>query len=167
MIDTGRHAEAVTVRAMRWPDLDAVRPIETASFGSTAWSTETFWAELAGVPDSREYWVALEAGRIVGYAGVRVVPPDAEVQTIARSLDAAARGIGDRLLVHAVNEAVRRGCTQLLLEVAADNETARRLYERHGFEQIARRSGYYGSGRDALVMRRRLVGRGSPGGAIE
>jgi ribosomal-protein-alanine N-acetyltransferase len=42
----------------------------------------------------------------------------------------------------------------MLLEVRADNERAQRLYARYGFEQIARRRGYYGD-TDGLVMRLR------------
>ena len=37
-----------------------------------------------------------------------------------------------------------------------DNAAARHLYERLGFEQVAVRRGYYGPGRDALVLRRWL-----------
>ena len=41
-------------------------------------------------------------------------------------------------------------------EVAADNEAAQSLYTRKGFRSLARRTGYYGPGQDAVVMRRRL-----------
>jgi len=44
----------------------------------------------------------------------------------------------------------------VLLEVRADNETAIRLYRRHGFEQISVRRRYYQPGDiDALVMQLR------------
>jgi ribosomal-protein-alanine N-acetyltransferase len=42
--------------------------------------------------------------------------------------------------------------------VRADNESAQRLYERHGFAKIAVRRGYYQpSGMDAVVMRKELA----------
>ena len=47
-----------------------------------------------------------------------------------------------------------------MLEVRADNVPARRLYERHGFEEVSVRRRYYrqpdGPDVDAVVMRRRL-----------
>jgi ribosomal-protein-alanine N-acetyltransferase len=146
----------VTIRDMHWWDAPAVHAIEVTSFPETAWSVETLWAELAGVPDTRRYWVAESADQIVGYAGFMVVAADADVQTIAVSSAHRSRGIGTALLETAIAEATRRHCSHVMLEVAADNLDAGRLYERHGFETIARRSSYYGAGRDALVMRARL-----------
>jgi ribosomal-protein-alanine N-acetyltransferase len=133
-----------------------VQAIEQSSFSDTAWSTETFWSELAGVPDTRRYWVGEEDGEVVGYVGLMVIHPDADIQTIAVSSTHRAAGIGGRLLSTAVDEARARRCSQLRLEVSADNEPARHLYERHGFETVARRSNYYGQGRDALILRLRL-----------
>jgi len=147
----------VTIRDMRWWDISAVHAIEVTSFTETAWLVETLWAELAGVPDTRRYWVAELDNQIVGYAGLMVVGSDADVQTIAVSGDHRSRGIGTALLATAMAEATRRHCSQVMLEVAADNVEASRLYERNGFETIARRSSYYGAGRDALVMRVRLA----------
>jgi ribosomal protein S18 acetylase RimI-like enzyme len=51
---------------------------------------------------------------------------------------ASARGMGlGKRLIHAVaNEAQRRQACQVTLEVRADNETARRLYQNCGFKGI-------------------------------
>jgi ribosomal-protein-alanine N-acetyltransferase len=95
-----------------------------------------------------------EADAIVGYAGTSVNGSEAEVMTIAVAPPAQGHGQGARLRVAVVQNAGHRGATQMLLEVRADNEAAQRLYARHGFEQIARRRGYYGD-TDGLVMRRR------------
>ena len=48
------------------------------------------------------------------------------------------------------------GAERMLLEVEVDNASAIALYDRFGFEPIARRTDYYGPGRDALVMSRDL-----------
>ena len=88
-----------------------------------------------------------------------VIAPDADIQTIAVAVAHRGRGIGGRLMVTAMAEAQPGGAVELMLEVEADNEPARSLYEHHGFETLARRSSYYGPGRDALVMR--LVSRGT------
>lgn len=147
---------------MRWPDLPTVHAIEMAAFPESAWSVESFWGELAGVPDTRWYVVALVDGAVAGYAGLMAVGPQADVQTIAVGADHRRGGVGARLLAELVVEARRRGCTSVLLEVRADNAAAVALYQSHGFEQISRRTGYYGPGRDALVMRLRLSAGGGP-----
>jgi len=148
---------AAQIRIMRWWDVPQVHDIETHSFPDTAWSIETFWAELAGVPETRRYWVAEVAGSVVGYAGVMVVGSETDVQTIAVTPEHRGTGLGAALLAQLIDEALRRECRHVMLEVAADNEAALRLYERHGFTRLAKRSNYYGRGRDALVMRARLT----------
>jgi ribosomal-protein-alanine N-acetyltransferase len=146
----------VDVRRMRWQDIDAVVEIERLAFPATAWTAEMFWSELAEVPQTRTYFVATDAARVVGYAGLMTVGADADVQTIAVAASAQGAGVGHRLLDELVDEAVRRGCTRMFLEVAADNSVAQHLYERSGFEVTARRRGYYGPGADAVVMSRTL-----------
>ena len=141
---------------MRWWDVDAVMPLERALFPTDPWSAAGFWSELAGVPATRTYVVAEDEGEVVGYAGLFAVGDTADVQTIAVRADQQGRGLGADLLEALVVEAGSRGASTLLLEVRADNAPALALYEKHGFERLALRRGYYGPGRDAVVMRRRL-----------
>jgi ribosomal-protein-alanine N-acetyltransferase len=44
----------------------------------------------------------------------------------------------------------------MFLEVVADNEPAKTLYSRHGFDTVGLRRGYY-KGQDALIMRAPLA----------
>lgn len=77
------------------------------------------------------------------------------MQNIAVRRDAQRRGIGRLLLEELLAEAARRDLRAVLLEVAADNAPAQRLYAGYGFEPIGVRRGYYQpSNTDALVMRR-------------
>ena len=56
-----------------------------------------------------------------------------------------------------LDEADRRGVTQVFLEVRADNPPARGLYASLGFEEIAVRPHYYQPDDvDAVVMRLRM-----------
>ncbi|MEJ5944395.1 ribosomal protein S18-alanine N-acetyltransferase [Pseudokineococcus basanitobsidens] len=147
-------SSAPPLRTLRWWDVADVAALEAQVFGPTAWSAETFWSELAA--DGRAYWCARDAdGVLLGYAGVAAAGPDADVQTVATAPAARGRGLGDALLRACEQHAERAGAAALLLEVDATNAAARRLYARHGFELLARRRDYYGSGADALVLRRR------------
>jgi ribosomal-protein-alanine N-acetyltransferase len=151
-------APAASLRRMRWWDLEQVVPLERELFPDDAWSDAAFWAELAR-PETRHYVVAEGSEGVVGYAGLMAAGGDADVQTVAVAPRARGAGVGRMLLAELLAEAARRRCNDVLLEVRADNEAALTLYDRFGFERIARRRGYYRGGVDAVVMRLRGVGR--------
>jgi ribosomal-protein-alanine N-acetyltransferase len=144
----------VTLRPLRWWDVERLIPVERDLFGPTAWTAEAFWAELAH-PRSRWYVIAEgPAGELLGYAGLMVSGSEADVQTVAVAPSGRHRGLGSVLVEALVGQAVRRGAASVLLEVRADNATAIRLYQRHGFEQISLRRRYYQPGDvDAVIMR--------------
>jgi [ribosomal protein S18]-alanine N-acetyltransferase len=155
----------ITLRPMRWWDFPAVMALERDLFGAEAWSDAMFWGELAERA-TRHYVVAVavavaggcgdDRGEVVGYAGLCAYPPhEAYVQTIAVAGPCQGAGIGARLLDDLIEEADRRDCRHLDLEVRADNLIAIGFYERRGFTRLGTRRGYYQpSGVDAVVMRR-------------
>jgi ribosomal-protein-alanine N-acetyltransferase len=147
----------LTARAMRWWDIEHVMTLEQDIFGDESWSQTMFWSELAE-SGTRWYRVVVDGDDVVGYAGLCAYPPhEAYVQTIAVASSHRGRGIGAQLLMSLLDEAVRRGCRHIDLEVRADNPVAIGLYERHGFTATGRRRAYYQpSGTDAIVMRKEL-----------
>ncbi|MGN9891349.1 ribosomal protein S18-alanine N-acetyltransferase [Micromonospora sp. L31] len=143
----------VRLTRFRWWHVDEVLPIEADLFGTEQWSPAMFWNELAS---GHWYRVATDVdGTVLGYAGLTVQPDEAWVQNIAVRRDAQRRGVGRLLLEELLAEAARRDVRTVLLEVAADNAPAQKLYATYGFEPIGVRRGYYQpSNTDALVMRR-------------
>lgn len=135
---------------MRWWDIEPIVAVEAGLFGATAWSAGQFWGELAA--PGRTYLVAEDDEGILGYAGLAVLPPDADIQTVAVAPRAQGAGWGRRLVAALLARARESGGRRVLLEVRADNEVARRLYLALGFRDIARRRDYYGPGEDAVVM---------------
>jgi len=147
----------VTLRELEWTDLTTLAALEQELFADDAWSEQTWWAELAGRP-RRDYVVAEADGTIVGYAGLDVAGDVADVMTVATAPDHQRKGIGRLLLDDLTRRAAVHGCEALLLEVRADNDAARNLYGRNGFDVISVRRRYYQPGDvDALVMRRLLT----------
>ncbi|MFJ1703104.1 ribosomal protein S18-alanine N-acetyltransferase [Kitasatospora sp. NPDC088346] len=142
---------------MRWWDIEPVMALELRLFPEDAWSHAMYWSELAEAHPggSRHYTVATTGdGGIVGYAGLMAIGTEGDVQTIAVAPGHQGTGLGATLLTDLVEESVRRGCAELLLEVRVDNLRAQRLYERFGFQPVGVRRGYYQpAGVDALVMR--------------
>jgi [ribosomal protein S18]-alanine N-acetyltransferase len=142
------------LRMMDAGDIAAVAVLEKDLFGPEAWSPELLAGELAVDPVSRYYLVAEEAGAVSGYGGLSQAGEQADVLTLAVAEGHWGRGIGGALLDGLLEEAARRGCTEVFLEVRVDNERAQRLYRRRGFTAIGVRRGYYQpSNTDALVMR--------------
>jgi ribosomal-protein-alanine N-acetyltransferase len=145
------------LREMRWWDIDSVLELEKDLFPEDAWSRGMFWSELAharGAEASRRYVVAVEGDRIVGYAGLAAQGDLGDIQTIAVARDHQGTGLGGLLLTELMRAATAFECTEVMLECRVDNVRAQKLYERHGFEPIGFRRGYYQPGNvDALVMR--------------
>ena len=144
----------VSLRDLEWTDLGRLAALEQELFGVDAWSEATWWSELAGRP-RRDYVVATAAdGTIAGYAGLDVAGDVADVMTIAVAPAHRGRGVGRVLLTELLRRAADRAADAVLLEVRADNDAARQLYDRAGFEVISVRRRYYQPGDvDALVMR--------------
>lgn len=141
---------------LRWTDIAELVTLEQQLFEQDAWSAATWWNELAARPQ-RVYRVARSDGAILGYAGLSVAGDVADVMTIGVDPQAQGQGIGQLLLRELLSLAHQARADAVLLEVRADNGPARRLYERHGFEQISVRRRYYQPGDiDAYVLRRRL-----------
>ena len=146
------------LRPMQWQDIPELVDLERQLFADDAWSEQTWWAELAGRP-RRSYVVADEGGAVAGYAGIDRAGDVADVMTVAVAPRHRGTGLGRELLDHLVEEARSSGAEHLMLEVRADNEAARRLYERSGFELLTVRRKYYQPGDvDAHVMRLHLKG---------
>ena len=146
---------SVDLQPMRWWHIEPVMQLERTLFVDDAWTDTMFWSELAE-PASRHYVVALDDEQLVGYAGLCAYDAgESYVQTIAVSPERQGGGVGTVLLTDLLDEAARRGCSRVDLEVRDGNDEAIRLYEKHGFRRIGVRRGYYQpSGADALVMRR-------------
>ncbi|WP_201276667.1 ribosomal protein S18-alanine N-acetyltransferase [Marisediminicola senii] len=137
-------------------DLDAIMVIENASFGGDAWQPAGMRSELANPQCYYVVAVRPETPDVVeAYAGLFAPrgADDSEIHTIAVAESARRQGLGRTMLLRMIDEARERGASRMFLEVRADNEGPRRLYERLGFERISRRAAYYPDGMDAIVMR--------------
>lgn len=150
----------VRLRAAAAADLDAVEAIEAAAFAGDRLSRRSL-KRLLGRPSALTL-VAVADGRIVGYAmllfrhGSRV----ARLYSVARAPQAAGQGLGEALLAAVEREAAGRGAVEMRLEVRADNDRAKALYERLGYAAFGSRADYYEDHADALRMRKSLSGAG-------
>ncbi|HJX38852.1 MAG TPA: ribosomal protein S18-alanine N-acetyltransferase [Anaerolineae bacterium] len=90
---------------------------------------------------------------IVGYCGFWVMAQEAHISTIAVDPQYRGLGIGQLLLVTAIDKAIELDATLVSLEVRVSNFAAQKLYRKYGFKIVGRRPRYYSDNReDALIM---------------
>jgi len=106
-----------------------------------------------------------ETLEIVGFAVASLLPPQAEIETIAVVPSGQRKGVGRLLLGALLEETKRAGVTEVLLEARQSNRPALGLYRSLGFEQTAVRPRYYADPQeDAVLMALRIP---SPAGRQE
>ncbi len=90
---------------------------------------------------------------VVGFVGIWMLANEAHIVTIAVRDSHRGRGIGELLLIAAIETARLAGQPVVNLECRVSNAVALRLYEKYGFRQLGRRSGYYSDNReDAYIV---------------
>jgi ribosomal-protein-alanine N-acetyltransferase len=141
------------VRELTLGDLPGVLELENLLFTDDAWSEHAYREELADPGGTRHYVLAEDDGVLAGWAGLAASGGQGDVLTIGVRPELQGRGVGSTLLTALLEEAAVRGCGEVFLDVRADNDRARRLYERFGFTAVGVRKRYYQpSGVDAIVM---------------
>lgn len=129
-----------------------------ACFPDDPWDAEAL-ARVMSLSGSFGFlaWRLAEPG---GFILARDLGGEVEVLSFGVLPGLRRRGIGRGLLDAVAEEAVRRRAGSIVLEVAADNDPARRLYGDCGFRPVGRRPRYYrraGSAADALILRKNLL----------
>lgn len=147
------------------PVIDALRPddlvrcteIEAELFADDSpWPLSGFVSELRAPYNTYFAARTVDGGPVVGYAGISVLgrpgEHECEVHTIAVEPGHHGRGFG-RALLDALLRVADDVHAPVFLEVRTDNEPAKTLYERNGFEVAGIRRNYYQpSGADAYTM---------------
>ena len=134
------------LRPMEASDLHSAIEVDTLCL-PRPWS-ETIWREELESPFGL-YLVLEEGGEIFGQIGVRHVPDELHITTLAVHPEHRRRGHA-RTLVGAALAAFPEA-HRVHLEVRPSNAAARALYETLGFATTGLRRRYYGD-EDALLM---------------
>lgn len=140
------------IREMTEADLDAVRAIEEAAYGTDAWTRRALEDELINGFSS---YIVVEApdGRVAGFAGIWFMRDQVHLVTIAVDPPYRRLGLAARMLLNCLEQAREAEMPSVVLEVRESNTSAQALYERFGFRKLGRLRKYYkDDGEDALVM---------------
>jgi ribosomal-protein-alanine N-acetyltransferase len=146
---------------MNAADLDRVVEIATALSEAPHWPASAYLTAID--PENAPRRIALvavdlETETLAGFLVASLLPPEAELETIAVAAEGQRRGVGSRLLVTLLDELRNEQVGDLILEVRASNRAAQGFYGARGFEEIGRRPRYYAEPEeDAVLMSLTLV----------
>ena len=101
----------------------------------------------------REALLAGARTPVLGFAGLWMAVEEAHLVTIAVHPDYRGRGLGELLLIGALDLAAGIRASTVFLEVRVSNVAAKRMYDKYGFVLSRVRKAYYSdNGEDALEM---------------
>jgi len=139
-------------------DLPTFVSLDEELFPYSPWSIQQYREEFA--QETRHFVVAeSEAQSIIGYAGVFAPGTGvaADILTLGVIAQHRRQGIARALMALLTEWASARDASAMILEVKTENFEAIGLYETLGYEKLNVRRDYFGSGLDALVMRKDLT----------
>ncbi len=141
---------AYTIEAMRLEDIPEVLHLEREAFGQMAWHAGDFEAAIASRCD---FPLVIRTTGLAGYAVLRIIAPEAEIENICVAPACRRSGVGEALMEEMLRLAAERDAERIFLEVRAHNEPAKALYRKRGFVESYRRRNYYqGPTEDAIIM---------------
>jgi ribosomal-protein-alanine N-acetyltransferase len=90
---------------------------------------------------------------LLGFLGLWLMVNEAHIVTVAVREEHRHQGIGERLLIAAIELAMDADQEVVTLEVRASNESAKSMYEKYGFTRVGLRKRYYtDNNEDAVIM---------------
>ena len=90
---------------------------------------------------------------IAGYLGLWAVIDEGHITSVGVRKTHRGQGIGELLIIGAVEASKLLNCRTVTLEVRVSNEVAQNLYKKYGFKIVGRRKRYYSDNQeDAYLM---------------
>ncbi len=144
------------LRPMSEEDVEAVMEVEQAAY-PYPWTAGIFRDCLRV---GYCCWVCLQDEVLIGHGVISVAAGECHILNVCVHPEWQGHGLGRKMLRHLLNLGRRHQADTAFLEVRASNVRAIRLYNIEGFNEVARRRGYYPGnkgGEDALVFAKDLV----------
>ena len=155
---TGSDSQAsVSIRPANLADTSDIYAIECASFTQDGFKRRQFRDALKH--GKNHFLIATIGTEAAGYIWVlthKGRPQMGRIYSIAVSPLFQGKGIAAQLLAAAETQLHAQGCTELRLEVRADNTHAQQFYTHKGFSTFAHATDYYADGMTALKMKKTL-----------
>lgn len=126
---------------------------ETSNSSHSNNKNDGFWRKIwtkatGNGSDARDF--------LLGYVGIWLIGEngrDAHIVSIATKKSCRGRGVGEILLIGAIEIAILNRCKIVTLEVRKSNYVAQSLYRKYGFAVAGMRKAYYSDNQeDAIIM---------------
>ena len=134
------------VRPMTPADLDQVMALALSLSPAPRWPLSAYQAALNPQSAPRRIALAaadLDTGEVAGFLVAGLLPPQAELETIAVAAKGQRSGVGSLLFAAMAEELKSEQVTEVILEVRASNRPALAFYRSLGFLETGRRPRYY------------------------
>jgi ribosomal-protein-alanine N-acetyltransferase len=165
-----------TIRPMELGDIPTVVAIDRLSFPSP-WAASSYAYEIkhrntsfyyvllkpdaSDGPYPEQGWrrwlhsvpgLGKQESRVIGYLGLRLCGSETHISTIAVHPDWRGKGLGEFLLLTALEQSLKMAFDKVTLEVRPSNQVAQKLYRKYRFRFTGVHAGYYRDGEDAWLM---------------
>ena len=141
----------IKIEEMTFEDYEKIKDNLKEEFDEF-WSASILKSELES--ENSKYIVAKENENVVGFAGIILLPDNAEITNIVTKKSERKKGIGSLLLEKLIEMAKNEKKENISLEVNENNISARNLYEKYKFEIVGMRKKYYSGKENAIIMTR-------------
>jgi len=139
----------ITLQKMTKVHLEQIKNILQSEFDEF-WNADVLDKELENPLST--YIVALNEGKVVGYAGIWQPIDEGHVTNIVTKMDKRGNKIASKMLEELINIAQNRKLRCVTLEVNVHNEIAIKLYKKYKFKEVGKRTKYYNGVDDAIIM---------------
>ena len=139
----------------RWAEPHGLPDLATPTKNNRNKFSGTIWRMLRG----EEEFIEPTKELVVGYIGIWSVIDQGHIISIAVRQTHRKVGIGELMVIGAVESNQLIGNNELTLEVRVSNDAAQNLYKKFGFKVVGRRKQYYSDNReDAYIMTTSQIG---------
>jgi ribosomal-protein-alanine N-acetyltransferase len=153
--------EDARIRPMTAADVERVMEIARGLKDAPQWAAAAYRAAMDREGTPRRFALVAEkaeSGVPGGFLVASLVPPEAELETIAVVAECQRRGVARRLWAAMAEQLRAAGVTEVNLEVRASNGGALGFYRAEGFVEAGRRPRYYADPEeDAILLGKRLA----------
>src|SRR5579864_2130559 len=129
------------IRAASLDDLSSILEIERACATAAHWDVSEYRNAIQ--QPTRLVLVVEEAGQVLGFLVASTATQEWELENVAVSTRARRLGFGCALVTALIDQARRKGASEIRQEIRASNSAAQQLGQSVGFVQEGRREDYY------------------------
>ena len=143
-----------TIRAAAADDVPVILAIEQDAPLAAHWTS----GQYDQLVNNGMVLVAEDSGKVCGFVAANAVAGEWEIENVVVAKEFLRQGVASQLLRELMQRAKEAAVSAILLEVRESNLPARRLYEKQGFVEEARRRAYYqGPAEDAILYALRFM----------